>query len=151
MSSSQGEDFPLVDRAARAINTAKAALPYLTLGMPLISRGPEGSLHVDLPLMYNGFAVDRVHFDPLHMSLSPKGRPVRIYGSVDVSAIIKRVEDLLSGMEVLEGAEYREPENAWAVPVVWRKLIVAHIKVRDGSWSIVPDYALTEELRRRVV
>ncbi len=141
----------IVSRSQRAIETARAALRFIVAGPPLVHRTPEGLLRIDVPLLYNGFAVDRVHFNPKAMSPLPKGLPIHIYGEApEPGAITKAMESVVAELRVIDAAEYREPEESWAVPLAWRALIVAHVKIRDFTWEVVPDYPLTEELRRRV-
>ncbi len=141
----------LLAAASRAIETARRALPYVVAGPPIIRRGPAGDIHVDVPLMYQGFALDRIHYDPASHSPSPKGRPVHaMLGDMDPSSIAREAEAILGELRVLEAAEYRGPEAAWAVPVAWRSFIIAHIKVSEDGGEIVPDYGLTEEVRRLV-
>ena len=66
--------------AVRAIGTVCDALKYMEIGIPIIHRGPRGEVHVDVPLMYHGYALDRIHYDPYVNAPSPKGRPVRARG-----------------------------------------------------------------------
>ncbi|WFO74675.1 hypothetical protein J4526_06225 [Desulfurococcaceae archaeon MEX13E-LK6-19] len=146
--SSMGFDYGL---AVRAIETVKNLLTYLVIGPPLIKRGPKGEIHVDVPLMYQGFALDRIHYDPLSGTPSPKGRPVRALGvSVSPEQVKKNMDKIISELRVVEAVEFREPENAWVVPIAWKYLIIAHIKVSYDGSEIIPDYGLTEEVRRYV-
>ncbi len=134
---------PDPEQAERAIQTVKEALPLMTLGPPL-EHGPPHDRHVDFPLMYQGYALDRIHFDPEKGRPSPKGLPVR--SSLPPTSEIPKLE-----LRVLEAAEYREPERCWAVPLAWGPFIVAHVKVTHDGKEIIPDYPLTEEVRRHVL
>ncbi len=146
--SNTGFDYGL---AVKAIEAVKNLIPYLVIGPPLIRRGPGGELHVDVPLMYQGFALDRVHYDPFTGTPSPKGRPVRAFGvSVTPEQVKKNMDKIISELRVVEAVEFREPENAWVVPIAWKHLIIAHIKVSYDGSEIIPDYGLTEEVRRYV-
>ncbi len=73
-----------LEYAEKAISLVKELLKYLELGPPIIHYGPRGEIHVDIPLMYNGYALDRMHYDPDSRTLSPKGRPGGSFG-VEVS------------------------------------------------------------------
>lgn len=143
------EDAKSIDRA---IEAARETLKHIILGPPLIKRGPRGEIHIDIPILYNGYALDRIHFNPYASSLSPKGRSVHAYDiEVDekkIRAILEKVKDEL---EVIEAVEYREPEDAWAVPIKWNRYIVAHLKISRERGEIIPDYPLTEEVRRHVL
>ena len=136
--------------AARAIETAREALPLLSTGPPIVRMGPAGEVHVDIPLLYQGYALDRIHFDPSTMEPSPKGRPVVFIGSVDRDAVNSRANEILGELRVLDAAEYREPERCWVIPLAWGPYLVAHIKVSNDGRELVPDYGLTEEVRRYV-
>ena len=138
-----------MELARKAIETAKEALQYLMVGPPIIRYGPAGEVHVDVPLMYHGYAIDRVHFDPLANTPSPKGRPARAWNvRVSAEAVRSTMESIVSELRVLDAAEFREPENAWAIPIAWRNYLIAHIKVSYDGSEIIPDYGLTEEVRR---
>ncbi len=135
-----------------AIKTVENVLPHIIVGPPIIRSGPAGEVHVDVPLMYQNFALDRVHYDPYLKAPSPKGRPVRAWGvSVNADEVRNVMEQILKELRVIDAAEYREPESAWAIPIAWKLIIVAHIKVSSDGKEIVPDYGLTEEVRRYVL
>lgn len=138
--------------ALKAVETVKAAMPLLTAGTPLIKRGLRGEVHVDVPVTYMNFAVDRIHYDPYLKAPSPKGRPAKAWDvDVEPREVQRIVEEVLKEAQVIQGAEYRESEDAWAVPVVWKGLIIMHVRVSYDGEQIVPDHALTEELRRHIV
>ena len=163
----------LVDAAKSALDTVERALPYLVAGPPL--PGPPGPV-LDIPILYDGVALDRMHVSLRHMTPLPKGcaggecledpsaRPRPYPGpppatrcapaltghpeDVDLADVREAVEKALRELRVLDAVEYRGPEAAWAVPVAWRSLVVLHIRVsRDGS-RLLPDPGLTAELRR---
>ncbi len=135
--------------AERAIETAREVLHLLTAGPALVRGGPDG-WHVDIPVMYQGYALDRIHLDTDKMEPSPKGRPARSSREVDPSEIKGRAEEIVSELRVLDAAEYREPERCWAVPLAWGPYLVAHVKISSDGREVVPDYGLTEEVRRYV-
>ncbi len=142
-------DFSL---AEKAIELVRNALPFLNIGPPLVDYGPRGEVHVDVPLIYQGFALDRIHYDPQLRAPSPKGRPVRVWGvRVREEDVVKVMENIIKEAIVVEAVEYRDPELAWIVPLSWKKLIIAHIKVSNNADEIIPDYGLTEEIRRRTL
>ena len=53
-----------MESANVAIENVKNMLDLLILGPLLIKKGPRGEASIDIPLMYNGYALDRIHFDP---------------------------------------------------------------------------------------
>ncbi len=132
-----------------AIEVVRDVLKFVVVGPPIIHMAPRGEVHIDVPLMYQGFALDRVHFDPEAMAPSPKGRPAMARVRPPSEAEVREVmEEVLEGLVVLEGAEFREPEWCWAVPVAWEHMIIAHIKVSAETGEVVPDYGLTQEVMR---
>ncbi len=140
-----------LEAAGRAVETVRAALEFFVVGPPIVHRGPAGDVHVDVPLMYHDFALDRVHFDPVLRCPSPKGRPGRAWGvEVSVEEVREVMERVLSEVRVVDAAEFREPEDAWVVPLAWRHIIIAHIRVSSDGEELIPDYGLTEEVRRHV-
>ena len=141
-----------IDAAGRAVETVKRALEYVVAGPLIVHRGPRGEVSVDVPLMYQNFALDRVHFDPVLRMPSPKGRPGRAWNvELSLDEVQDVMERVLGEVWVVEAAEFREPEDAWAVPLAWRHVIIAHVRVSRDGGEIVPDYGLTEEVRRRVL
>ncbi len=134
----------------KAIRTAKEAYRFFTAGVPIIKMGAGGEVHVDVPVMYMDFAVDRIHYDLHADAPSPKGRPVRARAEVDSQKVREAVERVLKEANVIEAAEFREPEDAWVIPVAWNKIIIMHIKVSENGEEIIPDYGLTDEVRRYI-
>ncbi len=134
----------------KAISTAKTTIQLLTPGIPLTRKSPEGGTHIDVPVMYMDFAIDRIHFDPQTKTPLPKGKHAKIEFNADVQEIRRVVEKILKEIEVVEAVEFREPEKAWIIPAVWNKLIIIHIRVSQDGEKIIPDYKLTEEVRRYV-
>ncbi|MCD6492964.1 MAG: hypothetical protein J7K36_04070 [Archaeoglobaceae archaeon] len=135
---------------SKAISTAKSALQFFTVGVPIIRRGPKGEVHVDVPVMYTDFAIDKIHYDPRSKIPSPKGRPVRVYSDVNSQEIREIVEGILKESYIIEAAEFREPDDAWVIPVAWNKLIIMYVRVSHDGEELIPDYGLTKEVRRHV-
>ena len=142
--------MPVLENARRAIETARLVLGLTEPGPVIIHRGPRGELHCDIPLMYQGFALDRIHYDPWRNMPLPKGAP-HIVGKVgEPEILLENLRGIVSELRVLDAAEFRGPERAWAVPVAWKTLLVAYIKIDEKGEEVVPDYPLTDEVMRRV-
>ncbi len=140
------------DKAEKAIRTAVGILNFLSFSFPMVKRHPRGEVTIILPLMYNGYALDRVYFDPIKKRFLPKGKPyVFLYPDLNLKDIKEMAESLLKELRVIEAVEIRPPEKAWAVPIAWKRYIVAHIKIDEEGSNIIPDYPLTEEIRRHVI
>ena len=138
------------EKASAAIETVKNILHLIEPGPFIVHKGPKGELHYDIPLMYQGFALDRIHYDPWRKRLLPKGVPHSVGRGEPPEASYEEVAGLFKELRVLKAAEFRESEQAWAIPVAWRSFIVAHVKIGVNGRDVVPDYPLTEEARRRV-
>ena len=141
-----------IENASKAIEAVKQALRFMEPGPPIIHYGPRGEVHVDIPLMYHGYALDRIHYDPVNNRFNPKGAPGRFFNiRVDEKNVREKTRQLFKELRVIDAVEYREPENVWIVLLAWRNLIVAHVKVSSSGQEIIPDYHLTEEVRRHVL
>ncbi len=138
------------EKAIIAIETVRKILSLMEAGPFLTHRGPRGEIHYDIPLMYQGFALDRLHYDPWEKRLLPKGMPHVQAKEETPETSYDEVAKLVRELRVLDAVEFREPEQAWLVPIAWRSFIVAHIKVDVEGKEVVPDYHLTEEAMQRV-
>jgi len=138
------------EEAVIAIETAKAALSLAEPGPIITHRGPRGEVHYDIPIMYQGFALDRIHYDPWAKAPLPRGMPHPKPQRGEVEVDKDTITAIFSELRILDAAEFREPERAWAIPVAWKSFLVAYIKVDIGGREIVPDYPLTEEVARSV-
>ena len=59
----------------------------------------------------------------------------------------REFSSVVGTLRVLNGAEYREREAVWAIPIASRGAIVAHLKVsRDGT-RVMPNYPEEQEMR----
>ena len=130
--------------AGKAVSLVKQALPLFRAGEPIVH--PD---HIDVPVMYLDFAIDRVHYDPRTGTPAPKGGPPHCELPSGAEAYAKeRIDGALKEAYVLEGAEFREPEDCWVVPVAWKNFIILHVRVSADGEELIPDYPLTEEVRR---
>ena len=138
------------EMASKAIETASSLINLIIPGPLIVHRHPDG-ISIDVPVLYNGVALDRIHFDLNSSEFSPKGRPVvSSVPRLDEEAILEKIKELFKELRVLDAAEFREPENCWVVPVAWGRFIVAHIKVSSDGSEIVPDHGLTAEVSSRI-
>ena len=103
--------------------------------------------------MYNGFVLDLIHFDPVSFSVLPKGIPgvgAAPGLNIDLVKIKEVVDEAIKGLVILQGVEFREPEDAWVVPGAYKNLIIAHIRVSADGSALIPDYHATTEMRMNV-
>ncbi|NJE10490.1 hypothetical protein [Thermococcus sp. MAR1] len=130
-----------VEDAENAVKLVEQVLPFLRAGEPIKHRD-----HVDVPVMYLDFVIDVMHYTTRTGNPSPKGAPIRCE---DLAGNINEgIENVLKELRVLGAAEFREPENCWVVPVAWKSFIVLHVRVSADGNELIPDYHLTEEVRR---
>ncbi len=137
-----------VEDARRAVKIVGEALKFFTPGAPIVHRGPM--IHVDVPVLYLDFAIDRIHYDVRVSQPSPKGNPAHSPDVRDINTeeIMRRTEEVLAESRVLRACEFREPEDCWIVPVAWKSFIIMHVRVSADGSELIPDYGLTEEVRR---
>ncbi len=111
-------------------------------------RGPRGETEVKAAITYDGVAVAVLRFNPADGKILPEGMPPTFYGTnFQIENIRSQLPAIIEKLEVLNGAEYREPENAWAVPLAYNGMIVAHLKVYTDGIHIVPDYPANQEMQ----
>jgi hypothetical protein len=90
--------------------------------------------------MLDDSAVIVLHFSPEDGSILPKGLRALSEGKPDsISLVEGRLKDIPQQITVLDGAEFREPESCWAVPVAHQGRIVGHMKVSSDGKYILPD------------
>ncbi|CAB49407.1 hypothetical protein [Pyrococcus abyssi] len=106
---------PTSDLARKAIDTVRKALPLFIPAPPIVHRDPEG-YHIDVPILYMDFAVDRVHFNAETNAPFPKGSPVSSKVPPKSEEVVERMKAILEESRVLEACEFRKPERAWVVP-----------------------------------
>ncbi len=136
------------ENALRAVSAARACLSHLLPGNVWRHRAPHG-IDIKGSLKINDEHVLVLHFSSEDGSVLPKG----LHGfSEGNSGVLDSIEKSLAGLgerlTVLEGAEFREPESCWAVPVVYEGRIVAHLKVAADGSNVLPEKKALEELQR---
>ncbi len=80
-----------IENASKAIEAVKQALRFIESGPPIMHYGSRGEIHVDIPLMYHGYALDRIHYDSVNNRFNPKEAYNRIFNA--------RVDKKLLGRE----------------------------------------------------
>lgn len=148
---------PAEQQARRACNTQENAIAAVTTGRTSLTRvqagrvwtkcAPKGDYEIKGCLLLDGEPVVVLHFSPEDGSLLPKGLHALSVGRPEVSELVeKQLEMIVSEVTVLDGAEFREPEFCWMVPVAHRGRIVAHLRVTADGTSVIADKKAKEEL-----
>jgi len=139
----------IAKNATLAVTTAQKAKKYLTAGRVWNMVGPRGEVEVKAAIIYNGIAVAVLHFNPSDGLLLPLGIPsVETEVSPQVIENVKRnLPVIVNSLEILNGAEYREPESAWCIPLAYKNMIVAHLKIYVDGIHVVPDYPANQEMQ----
>ncbi len=139
---------PQTNKAALAVETAKKVKGFLTAGKIWTMTGPRGEVEIKAAILYEGTAVAVLHFSPIDGSLLPLGfHPIVNKISVNIRNIEKTLPSIIKSLKVLDGAEYREPESTWVVPLAYEGMIVAHLKIFVDGIHIVPDYPANREMQ----
>ncbi len=146
----QAPNIPLafLQNASKAVSTAKAARPYFVAGKVWAIRAPGGEVILKAAIVYKGMAIGVLEFNPVDGTLLPKGYHPRIY-TQDVpgfNIVKKSLPGIVSKIEVLDGAEFREPEASWVIPLAVDGMIVAHVKVYYDGIHVVPDFPANQEM-----
>ena len=137
-----------LQKAFQAVEAAKAARTLFTPGPVWIMKAPAGEVVVKAAILYQGVAVGALEFSPVDGVLLPKGYKLRVYNvSVSVEQVKRELPGIIAKLQVLTGAEYREPEACWVVPLAVEGKIVAHLKVYYDGVRVIPDYPVDQEMR----
>lgn len=125
------------ENAIAAVATARAVLPELVAGTSWTHRAPHGE-ELKGSLLRNDVDVLVLHFSPEDGSVLPKGLRGLSKASDAIIALVEgRLGEVALQLTVLDGAEFREPEFCWAVPVAHQGRIVGHLKVAADGQSVI--------------
>ncbi len=137
------------ENAEKAFRTAGDALAALTAGKVWTHTSPHGEPEIKGALLHDGKPAVILHFSTEDGNILPRGLHSYSQASPElVSQVKESLAEYSSKLTVLEGAEFREPEFCWALPVAYKGRIVAHIKVSAQGDGIVPDKKAQEEMSR---
>ena len=137
------------ENAMLAAQTARENLAKVTAGKVWKHTAPRGEREIKGSFELNDQLLFMLRFSPADGSLLPVGLHGLNQGTAETMAIVQeRLKQLCSELVVLDGAEFREPECCWAIPIAHQGRIVAHIKVSADGASVIPDYKAADELRK---
>lgn len=145
--SSAERAFNTAENAIRAAGTARAALPAIAPGKVWNHKAPRGEHEIKGALNLNQEPVIMLRFSPADGSLLPKGLHGLNKSTPETVALVEqRLREIALELVVLDGAEFREPELCWSLPIAHQGRIVADIKVSADGKTIVPNRKAAEEL-----
>ncbi|OMH40005.1 hypothetical protein [Desulfurobacterium indicum] len=137
----------ILNNAKLAVNSAQKIKPYLTPGKIWIVRAPRGEVEVKGAILYDGAVVGVINFDPATGTELPKGyHSISFQTIVPMSNVKQLLTDIVKNLEILDGAEFREPESCWVIPVAYKGKIITEFKVYYDGVHIVPDYRAQQEM-----
>jgi len=137
------------ENATKAVATSRACISALLPGRVWSHRAPRGEFEIKACLMLDDKPVTVLHFNPEDGSLLPKGLHALSAGKEEVVATVEaRLKSIPQEINVLDGAEFREPEFCWAVPLAHQGRIVGHIKVSADGANVVADKKTVDDLAR---
>jgi len=147
--SSESKAFNTMENASKAIDTARNALIKLTPGQVWKHEAPHGT-ELKGSLMQGELHVLMIHFNGEDASVLPKGLHGLSEGNPEIKKQIEsKLIELPSHLKVLEGAEFREPEECWAIPIALDGRIVSHLKVSANGREVVADKKIAKELQNQ--
>jgi len=137
------------ENAMRSVETCRSCLSALVPGRIWTHRAPHGEFEIKGSLMLDDKAVAILHFSPEDGSLLPKGLHALSEGKSGMLAVVEaKLKNVAQELTVLGGAEFREPESCWAVPLAHQGRIVGHMKVSADGNSMIADKKGTDEMSR---
>jgi hypothetical protein len=139
--------FNTPENALKAIETCRACIVSLAPGPVWRHTAPRGEFEIKGCLTQNEQPVTVFNFSPVDGSILPKGLRALSGGKLDVMPkVVDSLSSMANQLRVLEGAEFREPEFCWAVPIAHQGRMVGHIKVSADGTTIMPDRKAIDEL-----
>ena len=137
------------ENAMKAVATCESSVAALAPGKIWRHRAPRGEFEIKACLLLNDQPVVVLHFSPEDGSLLPKGLHALTEGREEVVALVaSRLKEVPRNLTVLAGAEFREPESCWAIPIAHERRIVGHLKVSADGSKILPDRKAAEDVDR---
>lgn len=141
--------FNTMKNAAKAIDTACDALPELKPGQIWKHEAPHG-IEIKGSLKKGNIHVAVIHFNGEDASVLPRGLHGLSEGRPEIFKLIEdKLKKLPQQMKVLEGAEFREPEECWAIPIALEGRIVSHLKVSADGGILLEDKKIAKELKEK--
>ncbi len=138
----------LLSNAALAVKTVREAAKYFSSWKVWVHKGPAGDVVFKAAILYRNVAVGCLEFDPTDGSVLPKGyHPFVFEAQLPLDSIKQVLPRIVAGLRVLNGAEFRDREKCWVVPLAYESKIVAHVKVFQDGIHVVPDYPVDQEMR----
>lgn len=132
------------EHAQLAVATGRSCLSQLLPGRVWNHVAPRGEQEIKGSLLLDGAPVVVLNFSA-DGSVLPRGlHAIGAATPETVSTIEKRLREIPARLSVLEGAEFREPESCWAIPLAHEGRIVAHLKVSSDGSRILPDKKAAE-------
>lgn len=148
-STSKGKAFNTVENASRAVDTARDALSSLTPGRVWKHQAPHG-VEIKGSLMQGDMHVAVIHFNGEDASVLPRGLHGLSEGKPEIfNKIEERLALLPVQMKALEGAEFREPEECWAIPIALAGRIICHLRVSADGRKLKPDLKIEREFNKQ--
>ena len=109
---------------------------------------PRGEVEVKGAVLYENRVISVIEFDPKNGQVLPKGyHPFGYKIGISLEKIQTEMPNIIKELDLLNGAEYREPEYCWIIPLSYKGMIVAHVKVYYDGIHVVPDYKAEAEMK----
>jgi hypothetical protein len=141
------QEFNTPANAIKSVGTCRSLLNSLVPGKVWSHLTHHGEFDLKGSYKLNGDVVLVIHFSPQDGSILPKGLHGLGQGKPGILSIIEnKLEQIKDEISVLDGAEFREPESCWAIPIACQGRIVGYMKVSADGKEILPDKKATEEI-----
>jgi hypothetical protein len=141
------QEFNTPENAIKSVETCRSLLDAL-----VPSKVWSHLTHHDEFDLKGSFALNEeivlvLHFSPEDGSVLPKGLHGLGHAKPGVVENIQnKLEKIKSEIFALDGAEFREPESCWAIPIAYQSRIIGHMKVSANGERILADKKATEEI-----
>ncbi len=141
------QEFNTPENAIKSVDTCRNSLHSLAPGAVWSHLTHHGDFDLKGSFKIAGEIVLVLHFSPQDGSILPKGLHGLGRGEPGIVPLVeKKLEQIKAEFFVLDGAEFREPESCWAIPIAYQGRIIGHMKVSADGKKILRDKKATEEL-----
>jgi hypothetical protein len=133
----------------KAIQTAKSVKNYLKPGKIWVMRGPAGDIDIKGALMYQNIIIGTVHFSPENGSILIQGYKtsyLNYSNNFSVELIREKFNSIIGKLVILDCAEFNEPEQCFAIPIVMDGKIISYLKVYIDGIHVMQDSGATQEM-----
>lgn len=131
----------------KILETARIVITHIQSGKIWTTRMPAGEIEIKGGIVYQNRVIGVIAFNPIDGNILPCGYKPKVFTpNIEVGQIKNKLNEIIKELKVVEAVEYREPENAWIIPITYRGIRVSELKITGNGEYIIPDYVADQEM-----